>query len=96
MVHQYKNNGYNIVLDVNSGSVHVVDDIIYDMIPLYKDFSKDDIAAKLGDTYSADAIAEAYDEIAALELINDIRTNNAFIDITHQKFFLTNELVTWI
>ena len=29
MIHQYKNNGYNIVLDVNSGSVHVVDDIVY-------------------------------------------------------------------
>ena len=43
MVHQYKNNGYNIVLDVNSGSVHVVDDIIYDMIPLYKDFSKGEV-----------------------------------------------------
>lgn len=33
LIHQYKNNGYNIVLDVNSGSVHVVDDIVYDMIP---------------------------------------------------------------
>ena len=33
MVHQYKNNGFNIVLDVNSGSVHVVDDIVYDVIP---------------------------------------------------------------
>ena len=32
MIHQYKNNGYNIVLDVNSGSVHVVDDIVYDII----------------------------------------------------------------
>ena len=32
MVHQYKNNGYNIVLDVNSGSVHVVDDLVYDII----------------------------------------------------------------
>ena len=29
MIHQYKNNGYNIVMDVNSGSVHVVDDIVY-------------------------------------------------------------------
>ena len=37
MVHQYKNNGYNILLDVNSGSVHVVDDLIYDMIPYYKE-----------------------------------------------------------
>ena len=34
MIHQYKNNGYNIVLDVNSGSVHVVDDIVYDIIPV--------------------------------------------------------------
>ena len=32
MIHQYKSNGYNIVLDVNSGSVHVVDDIVYDVI----------------------------------------------------------------
>ncbi|MCD8038212.1 MAG: thioether cross-link-forming SCIFF peptide maturase [Lachnospiraceae bacterium] len=32
MIHQYKNNGYNIVLDVNSGSVHVVEDMAYDVI----------------------------------------------------------------
>ena len=32
MIHQYKNNGYNIVMDVNSGAVHVVDDMVYDMI----------------------------------------------------------------
>ncbi len=35
MVHQYKNNGYNIVLDVNSGMVHVVDDLAYDIIAIY-------------------------------------------------------------
>ena len=34
MIHQYKNNGYNIVMDVNSGSVHVVDDVVYDAIAL--------------------------------------------------------------
>lgn len=32
MIHQYKNNGYNIVLDVNSGSIHVVDDVAYDTL----------------------------------------------------------------
>ena len=45
MIHCYKNNGYNIVLDVNSGSVHVVDDIVYDMIqliePIYEQGVKD-------------------------------------------------------
>ena len=34
MIHQYKNNGYNMVLDVNSGSVHVVDDVTYDVLSL--------------------------------------------------------------
>jgi len=34
MIHQYKNNGYNIVLDVNSGSIHVVDDCVYDIVPV--------------------------------------------------------------
>ncbi len=32
MIHQYQNNGYNIVLDVNSGAVHVVDKSAYDVI----------------------------------------------------------------
>lgn len=36
MIHQYKLNGYNIVLDVYSGSVHSVDDLAYDVIAMYK------------------------------------------------------------
>ena len=32
MIHKYKLNGYNIVLDVNSGGVHVVDELTYDML----------------------------------------------------------------
>ena len=42
MVHQYKNNGYNIVLDVNSGAIHVVDDVTYDVIELFEDNSAKD------------------------------------------------------
>ena len=34
MIHQYINNDYYIVMDVNSGSVHVVDPMLYDMIGL--------------------------------------------------------------
>ncbi len=43
MIHQYKNNGYNIVLDVNSGSVHVVDDVAYDVISMYEEKGKEEI-----------------------------------------------------
>ncbi|MCI9019177.1 MAG: thioether cross-link-forming SCIFF peptide maturase [Eubacterium sp.] len=37
-VHSYKNNGYQIVLDVNSGAVHVVDDAVRDVLELYQEY----------------------------------------------------------
>ena len=43
MIHQYKNNGFNIVMDICSGAVHVVDDAAYDVISLYEDHSKEEI-----------------------------------------------------
>lgn len=52
MVHQYKNNGYNIVLDVNSGMVHVVDDLAYDIIGMYENSSKGDIVSAMVEKYS--------------------------------------------
>ncbi len=51
MIHQYKLNGYNIVLDVFSGSVHVVDDIAYDMIGMYEDHSPAEIKAAMLEKY---------------------------------------------
>ncbi len=66
MVHQYKNNGYNIILDVNSGAVHVVDEVVYDMIPLYQGNTREEIFQKLGGAYEAGELAEAYEEIRAL------------------------------
>ena len=37
MIHAYRNNGYNIVLDVNSGSVHVVDDVVFDLVTIVEE-----------------------------------------------------------
>ena len=47
MVHQYKSNGYNIVLDVNSGCVHVVDDLAYDVIGLWEKSEPQEIVAAM-------------------------------------------------
>ena len=47
MVHQYQLNGYNIVLDTCSGSVHVVDEVAYDIIALYPDHTADEIVAAM-------------------------------------------------
>ncbi len=66
MVHQYKNNGYNIVLDVNSGAVHVVDDAAYDVISLWETHSAEEIENCLAPVYGASQVREATDEVAAL------------------------------
>lgn len=61
MIHQYKNNGYNIVLDVNSGSIHVVDDVVYDVLSLM-------------DEENADRYGEAeFSRIADVILKNDYK-----------------------
>ena len=58
MVHQYKLNGYNIVLDTCSGSVHVVDEVAYDIIAMYKDKSADEIVKYILETYTNEEITE--------------------------------------
>ncbi len=69
MIHQYKSNGYNIVLDVESGAVHVVDDITYDVISLYEENSADEIVSKLKSSYNEDEIRECISEVK--ELVED-------------------------
>ena len=52
MVHQYKLNGYNIVLDSCSGGIHVVDEVAYDVIALFPDHSADEIVSALSEKYA--------------------------------------------
>ena len=69
MIHQYKLGGYNIVLDVCSGSVHVVDDIAYDIIGLFEAHSQEAILARMAEQYpeaSREELCECYDQVAAL------------------------------
>ena len=67
MIHQYKNNGYNIVLDVCSGAVHVVDDVVYDVIALYEQKTLPEILKELSASYKEEDIKEAYEEIEELK-----------------------------
>ena len=73
MIHQYKLGGYNIVLDVSSGAVHVVDDIAYDMIARFEEDSREEILAAMGEKYahltevSEADLAECYDQIVELK-----------------------------
>lgn len=67
MIHQYKNNGYNIVMDVCSGAVHVVDDVVYDAIAVYDKDGADAVVPALEGTYPAEDIREALEDIEELK-----------------------------
>lgn len=67
LIHAYKNNGYNIVLDVNSGSVHVVDDVTYDVISLFEDKTWEQITQELSSAYEIEQIEEALGEVKQLK-----------------------------
>ena len=73
MVHQYKLNGYNIVLDICSGSVHAVDDVAYDIIALYESKNRDEVISEIGKKYvgvdgiTENEIIECYDQITELK-----------------------------
>ena len=69
MVHQYKLNGYNIVLDTASGSVHAVDDMAYDIISRYKTDPEDAIVRETAARYGVDEseAREALSDVRALE-----------------------------
>ena len=67
MIHKFSMDGYNIVLDVNGGGVHVLDDIAYDLVDLYEEKSKEEIVECLNKDYTKEQIEEAYDEITSLK-----------------------------
>ena len=70
MVHQYKLNGYNIVLDTCSGSVHTVDEVAYDIISLYKEKTQDEIVKIILGKY---AHLDDVTESEVLECLEDIK-----------------------
>ena len=91
MIHQYKNNGFNIVLDVNSGSVHVVDDIVYDVIAYMvennmENTKKEDAIEKIladtvfsgSDTYNKEQLQEAVEEIYELKEADMLFTEDVY------------------
>ncbi|MBQ4573834.1 MAG: thioether cross-link-forming SCIFF peptide maturase [Clostridia bacterium] len=72
MIHQYKLGDYNIVLDICSGSVHVVDEVAYEIIALYETTEKAEILAKMHELFADreditdEDIEECYEQVKGL------------------------------
>lgn len=86
MIHQYKLKGYNIVLDIYSGSIHLVDDITYDIISMFEDETYDYIKEKIKSQYNItdDEFKEAYEEVKALQEDNVLFSEDEFKDLSIQ------------
>ena len=84
MVHQYQLNGYNIVLDTCSGSIHVVDDVAYDAIALYKERPAEEIVSRLLEKYgsrpdvTAEELRACLEDIRALETAGKLYSPDTF------------------
>ena len=84
MVHQYKLNGYNIVLDVYSGSVHCVDDVAYDIIQLFCTEEKPAIVERIMEKYGdRDDVTKAeveavIEDVEALKAAGKLFTEDVF------------------
>lgn len=84
VVHQYKNNGYNIVLDVNSGAIHIVDDLVYDVIPLFETCTKEEIISRLSESYPKEEIMEGYEEVKTLVQEQQLFTEDEYENYMEQ------------
>ena len=87
MVHQYKLNGYNIVLDSCSGAVHAVDEVAYDMIALFPELSRPELIARMLEKYAGrpdvteEELALCYEDIQALKDAGKLYSEDQFEEL---------------
>ena len=82
MIHQYKFGGQNIVLDVCSGGVHVVDDLAYDLISMFESHTKEETVNKLTEKYSEevtrDEVMECWEQVDQLKKAGMLFSEDSF------------------
>ena len=84
MHHQYKLDGYNIVLDTCSGSVHLVDDVAYDIIAMFQDHTPDEITAAILKAYpdrpdvTETDVRECIDAVESLKAAHKLFTPDTY------------------
>ena len=85
LIHKFKQGENYFVLDVNTGAVHIVDELVYDLVDDNKLRSKEELIADFGDKYGADVIEEAYGELQQLIDEEILYTKDQYEDIAHSS-----------
>ena len=85
MIHRYQKKGLNFVLDVNSGAVHLLDDISYAVSGLLDENMGDTCPQSIVDAlpdYTAEDVREAYDELYELKKAGQLFAQDDYIDVS--------------
>lgn len=85
LIHKFKQGGKCFVLDVNTGAVHIVDELVYDLVDDNKLRSKEELLADFGAKYGADVVEEAYEELQELVAEGILYTEDQYEDIAHSS-----------
>lgn len=85
LIHKFTQGGNYFVLDVNTGAVHMVDELVYDILDSEALKAKEEVISNLAGKYKEDVICEAYDEIK--ELVDDevLYSKDQYEDIAHSS-----------
>ena len=85
LIHKFKQGDNFFVLDVNTGAVHIVDELVYDLVDDNKLRDKEELIKEFGAKYGEETISEAYEEI--LELIDEdiLYSRDQYEDIAHSS-----------
>ena len=67
MIHQFKFENSNVVMDIHSGSVHLVDEVTYAIVKAAESLSKEEVIEKYKETFPREEVGEAYDELMSLK-----------------------------
>lgn len=78
MIHSFSMHGMNLVADVNSGAVHVFDDISMCILELYKKTDRETLLDKLSSEYKKERIVEALEEIEELERLGLLYSEDVY------------------
>lgn len=77
-------NGINVLMDVLSGAVHAVDDVVYDIADLYPETDACELYEKFAGKYSAEQIKEAVDELEELKTAGMLYTEDEYEQVLEQ------------
>ena len=85
LIHKFKQGDNYFVLDVNTGAVHVVDELVFDIVDDDKLKSKEEVLENLKGKYDLDEVSEAYDEIAELVKEEVLYSKDQYEEIAHSS-----------